>query len=93
MITHERILSVITAVQQDFALKKVDYFGSYADGSATECSDLDLLVEFTESVVSVLTLIGLKQYLEDELQIPVDVIHAPIPSSAIIEIGKLVNVI
>jgi len=93
MLTHERILKAVTKAQKDFALKKVDYFGSYADGKATESSDLDLLVEFKESVVSVLTVIGLKQYLEDELEIPVDVIHAPIPSSAIIEIGKLVNVI
>jgi len=93
MLTHERISETITKVQKDFSLRKVDYFGSYAEGNATENSDLDLLVEFKEPVVSILKVIGLKQYLEDELNIPVDVIHAPIPPSAIIEIGKLVSVI
>jgi hypothetical protein len=41
----------------------------------------------------VLTIIGLKYYLEDELLKPVDVIHAPLPEGAIIEIGKTVSVL
>jgi len=93
MLTHEQIVEVVTKTAKEFSLTKVDYFGSYADGSATEESDLDLLVEFKESVVSILTVIGLKQYLEDELNKPVDVIHTPIPEGAIIEIGKTVRVI
>ena len=93
MLNHEKIQKAIENAQEYFPLKKVGYFGSYANGKATEISDLDLLVEFEEPVVSILTIIGLKQYLEDYLGIPVDVIHAPIPSNAIIEIKKLVNVI
>jgi len=93
MLTNERIVEAVTKATKEFSLAKVDYFGSYADGKATENSDLDLLVEFKDKVVSILTVIGLKQYLEDELELPVDVIHAPIPESSIIEIGKTVKVI
>jgi predicted nucleotidyltransferase len=49
-------------------------------------------VEFASSRVSLLTIAGLKHSLEDELQVPVDVIHAPIPEGAIIEIGRTVHV-
>ena len=36
---------------------------------------------------------AVKQYLEEMLNISVDVIHAPIPQGAIIEIGKTVSII
>ena len=93
MLTHDRIVEVVKKAATEFPLIKVDYFGSYADGQATEESDLDLLVEFEEPIVSVLLIIKLKHYLEDELAKPVDIIHAPIPPEAIIEIGKTVNVL
>jgi predicted nucleotidyltransferase len=93
MLTHEKIVGVVTKAAGVYPLSKVSYFGSYADGCATEKSDLDLLVEFDEPDVSILTIIGLKYYLEEELNIAVDVIHAPIPKEAIIEIGKEVQVI
>jgi predicted nucleotidyltransferase len=77
MLTHEEIVNAVAKAATQFSLKKVSYFGSYADGKATEESDLDLLVEFIRPHVSVLTIIGLKHNLEDELIISVDVIHAP----------------
>lgn len=92
MLTHEKIVDAVTKKAAQFSLKKVSYFGSYADGNATEQSDLDLLVEFTEPNVSLWTIAGLKHDLEDELNVPVDVIHAPVPQGAIIEIGKTVAV-
>jgi len=42
----------------------VSYFGSYADGNATDESDLDILVEFKETPVSLLSIIGVKYDLE-----------------------------
>jgi len=71
-------------------LTKVSYFGSYANGRATEKSDLDLLVEFADKDVSVLEIIGLKQSVEEILKIPVDVIHAPIPANSLLEVGGTV---
>jgi len=93
MLTHERIVHAVNKAANEFPLLKVDYFGSYADGKATEDSDLDLLVEFIEPAISILSIIRLKHYLEAELKKSVDVIHAPIPDGAIIEIGRTVNVL
>ena len=93
MLSHEKIVDAVKKATSEFPLTKVEYFGSYADGEATEDSDLDLLVEFDKPSVSILTLISLKHFLEKELLKPVDVIHATIPTGSIIEIGKTVSVI
>ena len=93
MLTHEQIVGAVKKAASEFPLTKVLYFGSYADGKASEKSDLDLLVEFTEPTVSILTIIGLKQFMEGELEKSVDIIHLPIPKSAIIEIGRMVKVL
>jgi len=93
MLTHEKISDAVIKAALTFPLVKAAYFGSYADGRATEGSDLDLLVEFNEPAVSILTVIGLKQYLEEELAVAVDVIHAPLPQGSIIEIDNTVNII
>jgi predicted nucleotidyltransferase len=93
MLTHEMIVNAIEKAAREFPLRKAEYFGSYAEGEATEESDLDLLVEFEKPAVSILTIIRLKRYLEEELSKPVDVIHAPLPQGAIIEIGKKVGVL
>ena len=92
MLSHEDICKAVLEVAARFSLKKVSYFGSYAEGRASVESDLDLLVEFARPQVSLLTIAGLKHSLEDELKVPVDVIHAPIPEGALIEIGKTVLV-
>jgi len=82
MLTHEQIVRAVAKAATKFPLTKVSYFGSYADGKATEESDLDLLVEFTTDAVSLLKIIDLKHNLEDELSIKVDVLHAPLPEKA-----------
>ena len=93
MLTHEKIVDAVEKAAKEFPLTKVSYFGSYAEDRATEDSDLDLLVEFDKKNVSLLTIIGLKYKMEDELGIPVDVIHAPLPQGSILEIGKVVSVL
>jgi predicted nucleotidyltransferase len=93
MLTHEIIVNAARKAASEFPITKMSYFGSYADGHATEDSDLDVLVEFTEPAVSILTVIRLRRFLEEELKKPVDVIHAPVPDGAIIEIEKTVNVL
>ena len=77
ILTHEQIVQTVEKAATTFPLTKVSYFGSYADGKATEESDLDLLVEFTTDAISYLTIIALKRILEEELNIRVDVLHAP----------------
>ena len=90
LLTHNEICDAIRRVADDYALTKVEYFGSYADGRANEESDLDLLVEFAERSVSLLRIIGLQQSLEEIFNIPVDVIHAPIPKDSFLEVNNTV---
>ena len=80
MLTHEQIVEAVAKAATKFPLTKVSYFGSYAEGKATEESDLDVLVEFTnDASISLLDVIDLKHNLEDVLSIKVDVLHAPLP--------------
>jgi predicted nucleotidyltransferase len=92
MLTHEKIVEAVSKASIAFPLTKASYFGSYANGLANEESDLDLLVEFEQPTVSILTIIALKHYLEDVLATPVDVVHAPIPKGSLLEIDKEVPV-
>ena len=93
MPTEERIRSVVAELQADYALQRVSIFGSYAEGRATEDSDLDLLVEFHQPAVSLLRLNQLKYDLEEALGLPVDVVHAPLPENSLITPGKVVQVL
>ena len=93
MPTEERIRSVIHSLKDIYSLRRVSVFGSYAEGRATDTSDLDLLVEFDEPAVSLITLNLLKYDIEDALGLPVDVIHAPLPDNSLIKPGKVVNVL
>jgi len=90
MLTHEQIVQVMEIIAPRVGATRVSYFGSYAQGSATSTSDLDVLVEFGKRDASLLTLIDFKQQLESELGIPVDVIHSPLPEGAMIEVGEVV---
>ena len=92
MLSHEMIREKVHMIAPAYPLKKVSYFGSYASGKQTSASDLDVLVEFLTPSVSLIMLSDLKNRLEDELRIPVDVIHYPLPEGAFIDIGKAVPV-
>lgn len=90
MLTIQQITAAAEIVSKEFPITRIELFGSYADGSCTPNSDVDLLVEFNTKSVSLLTLSGLKIRLEELLNTPVDVIHAPIPKDSILEIDKVV---
>ena len=84
MLTHEEIQNAVSKTAEFHPIKKASYFGSYADGKATGKSDLDLLVEFDKPRISLFVLSAIKLDLEDQLKIPVDVIHAPLPKDSLI---------
>ena len=93
MLTHEKIADAIKKAANEFPLSKAEYFGSYADGCATDDSDVDILVWFDVPTISILSIVRLKRFLEEELSTSVDVIHAPIPEGSLIEIGRTVSVL
>ena len=92
MITHEEITRAVSKTAKSYPIKKVSYFGSYAEGCATDESDLDVLIEFDLPRVSLLVLLVIKIELEEMLNIPVDVIRAPLPKESLIEPRKVVRV-
>lgn len=60
-------------VKEKFKAEVVGIFGSYARGEENEESDIDILVRFGEGA-SLFDLVGLGDYLEDILEVPVDVV-------------------
>lgn len=87
----EMIKKGVYMVASEYPIKKVELFGSYAEGTNHEQSDVDLLVEFITTSVSLLTLNALKYRLEEILDTEVDVIHGPIEAHSMIELGKVVS--
>lgn len=61
-------------IQNKFGVKKLGIFGSYVRGSETEKSDIDILVEFEQGFKTFDNYMDLKFYLEDLLNIKVDLI-------------------
>ena len=92
MISHEEITRAVAKAAEAHPIRKASYFGSYADGQATNDSDLDLLIEFDLPRVSLFMLSAIKLELEDMLNVPVDVIRAPLPEGALIELNNVVQV-
>lgn len=92
MLALSDIADGVGEVAKRYSVRKIDLFGSYAEGRQTEKSDLDLLVEFTSAAVSLLTLSLLRQQLEDKLGIPVDLVHAPLPEGSFLDIKNMVTV-
>lgn len=93
MPTQDDIRAVLQSLKKPYELRQVSIFGSYAEGRATEKSDLDLLVEFERPAVSLIRLSALKYDLEDALGLPVDVIHGPLPQDSMIKPGRVVRVL
>ena len=88
----EEIKKTVAEIAPKYNLKKVTLFGSRANGTATDSSDVDLLVEFETRAVSLFTLAGLMNDLEDIFGVGVDVIHGPKKDSWMIEIDKEIEI-
>lgn len=91
MVTFEEIREAVTHTIPKFPVKKVLLFGSYAEGTATETSDVDLIVEFTSVNVSLFMIMDMKHTLEERLHRHVDLIHGPLEEDAMIKPQKVVG--
>jgi predicted nucleotidyltransferase len=49
---------------------------------------VDLLVEFLQPQVSLLTLSALKLRMEELLGLDVDIVHGPLPESSLLEVDR-----
>ena len=76
MLTRSQILESLRQhkpiLQERFAVRRIGLFGSYARDDATGGSDIDTLVDL--AVPTFDHYMGLKFYLEDLFQVPVDVV-------------------
>jgi uncharacterized protein len=61
-------------LRERYKVKELGVFGSYVRAEQTEDSDVDVLVEFSETP-SLLKFINLENYLSDNLGVKVDLVH------------------
>lgn len=90
-MTIQKIQTAVNTAAEEFPIKRVALFGSQANGTSTENSDVDLIIEFSQPV-SLITIAEVTQYLEQLLHKSVDVIHGPIRSSDLLEIDKEIEI-
>ena len=90
MLTIQQIADGVHVASQEYPLRRVELFGSYASGKNTAQSDVDLLVEFTQPRVSLLTISALKYRMEELLGTEVDIVHGPLPQDLMLEIDRRV---
>ena len=88
MLTMQQIADSVQIASKKYPLRKVELFGSYADGRNTPQSDVDLLVEFVQPQISLLTLSALKFRMEELLGTDVDIIHGPLPEGSLLEVDR-----
>lgn len=88
MLTIQQIADSVAIASREYPLRKVELFGSYANGRNTPQSDVDLLVEFSQPTVSLLTLSALKTRMEELLGSDVDIVHGPLPDGCLLEIDR-----
>lgn len=91
MLTIEQIKSGVQSATIEFPIKRALLFGSYAEGTNTENSDVDLIVEFQTPAISLFTLAALKYRLQEELKTDVDIIHGPLVKGSILTVEKVVE--
>ncbi len=68
LVQHKSLL------QEQYKVREIGIFGSYIRQEQTETSDVDVLVEFSETP-SLLKFVNLENYLSDNLGVKVDLVH------------------
>ena len=93
MLSISNIEDAAKIVAKEYPIEKIQLFGSYAENKNTAQSDVDILVEFSQgAVITLLTLCGLKNRMEELLNTSVDVISLPLPDDSMLKINKVVQI-
>lgn len=82
-IIREKVLEIV----DEYPVKRIVLFGSRAEETNHENSDVDLIMEFMEPI-SLLMLSEIRLRLEEILGLKVDIVHGPIRNGDFIEVGK-----
>ena len=77
MPTMEMIQQAVEQAAAEYPIKRVELFGSYANGTADADSDVDLLVEFSDNPTSLIHICGLRETLSELLHLDVDIVKLP----------------
>ena len=72
-VIEQLILKHTDTLKEDFKVKSIKIFGSYARGEQNKNSDLDLIVDFFETP-TYFDIVKLENYLSDILNIKVDLL-------------------
>ena len=77
MPTLDMIQQAVHQAVAEYPVKRVELFGSYANGTADADSDVDFLVEFAENPTSLVQICGLRETLSELLHLDVDIVKLP----------------
>lgn len=91
MVNLALIRSAVEQAAREYPVKRVELFGSYANGSASEKSDVDLLVEFKTSPISLFKISGFQAAVSDLLKLNVDVVTLPLSEINTLFIDKRIT--
>lgn len=78
MVTISQIREAVGQIAPNYGVREVWLFGSYATGRMRPGSDIDLLVRYGESPVSLLKIFGFKEEVSTALGTNVDVLKYPL---------------
>ena len=92
MLTLNQIRNSVFDIVEKYPIKKVSIFGSYANGNASDNSDVDMLIEFLSPNVSLFMISDIKEQIESKLNKEIDLIHAPLDEDSLIIIDKVVDI-
>lgn len=77
MPTLDMIQQAVHQAAAEYPVKRIELFGSYANGTADAESDVDFLVEFAETPTSLVQICGLRETLSELLKLDVDIVKLP----------------
>ena len=86
----DQMRETLVALAAEFGIRRVILFGSRADGTYHESSDVDLIVEFNRPV-TLMQLASLKYRLEESWGLDVEIIHGPVRPDDLIDVKNEVE--
>ena len=91
MPTIEMIKKAVGETAAMYPIRRIELFGSYANGTADDDSDVDLLVEFSEQPISLIKLCGFREKVAEQLHSDVDIVKLPLSSDSGLLIERTVK--